>query len=147
VSAAPPPAAPPVTYGRLYILYIRYAAPVEGATNPDPVRMEMSYVDTSGRLRIGLDSWFDNVWSYAFGVDLLQPGEMALASAESYSIPNADTHPNSLFRVTVRPHADGISDLPYRNYDDWKVIGWGSCATLQDVQPAGMKVKCADKTW
>ena len=138
---------PPTNYGRLYVLYVQYAAPVTGATNPDPVRMEMSYVDPTGHLRIGLDSWFDNVWSYAFGVDLLQPGEVGLRAAESYSIPNAPSHPNSLNQVTFRPHADGMADLPYKNHDDWKVIGWGSCQTLRDVQPDTMKVACAPKSW
>ncbi len=147
VLASPLSTAVPSTYGRLYILYIRYADPVEGASNPDPVRMEMSYVDAAGTLRIGLDSWFDNIWSFAFGVDLLQPGEVALRAAQSYAIPNAGDHPNSLYQVTVRPHADGIADLPYRNYDDWKVIGWGSCTTLAGQQPAGVKVACADKSW
>lgn len=137
----------PVTYGRFYILYIENDPPVEGATNPDPVRMEMSYVDATGRLRIGLDSYFDNVWSYAFGTDLLQPGEIALRAAQSYSIPNAGSHPNSLHQVQVRPHADGISNLPYKNYDDWKVIGWGSCAILQAVQTPAMQSICPPKSW
>jgi len=139
--------AEPTTYGRFYIMYIRDEAPVPGATDPDPVKMQFSYVDAGGKLRIGHDTWFDNVWSYGFGIDLLQPGELALRAAQAYAIPNAPNHPNSLFQVQVRPHADGIVNLPYRNYDDWKVIGWGSCVTLRPVQTPAMQVTCRDKNW
>src|SRR6478752_5372126 len=63
-------------------------------------RWAMSYVDTTGTLRIGLGSYFDNVWSYAFGIDLLQPGEVGLRAAVTYSIPNAGSHPDSLYQVS-----------------------------------------------
>ena len=107
----------------------------------------MSYVDTSGTLRIGLGSYFDNVWSYAFGVDLLQPGEIGLRAAVSYSIPNAGSHPDSLYQVSFRPHADGISDLPYSNKNDWPVIAWGACAVLAAQQLSPMKATCASRPW
>jgi len=139
--------AEPTTYGRFYILYVRDVAPVPGAPDPDPVRMAFSYVDAAGQLRIGHDTWFDNVWSYGYGIDLVQPGELALRAAQTYAIPNAPNHPNSLYQVQVRPHADGIVNLPYRNYDDWKVIGWGSCATLRPAQTPAMQVTCRDKNW
>ena len=138
--------AAPFTTGRFYIVYRRPDQSV-AAPNPDAVRMAISYVDTNGKFRIGMDSFFDNVWSFAFGIDLLQPGEIKLRSATSYSIPNAPTHPNSLYMITMRPHADGISNLPYQNYDDWKVIAWGSCVTLNPHQKPAMKVMCAPKTW
>jgi hypothetical protein len=136
-----------LTYGRFYIVYISANPPVEGATNPNPVRMQMSYVDDTGNLRIGFDSFFDNVWSYAFGIDLLQPGEVGLRAAETYSIPNAGSHPDSLNQVSFRPHADGISDLPYSNKDDWPVIAWASCAVLADSQDASMHTSCQPKPW
>jgi hypothetical protein len=139
--------APPSTYGRFYIVYIDANPPVTGATNPNPVRMQMSYVDDIGKLRIGLDSFFDNVWSYAFGIDLLQPGEVGLRAAESYSIPNAGAHPDSLYQVSFRPHADGISNLPYSNKNDWPVIAWASCAVLASAQGASMHVTCPPKPW
>ena len=56
------------TVGRFYIVYLEYNPPVADVTNPNPTRWAMSYVDTSGTLRIGLNSYFDNVWSYAFGI-------------------------------------------------------------------------------
>jgi hypothetical protein len=138
---------PPSTYGRFYIVYINANPPVEGATNPNPVRMQMSYVDNAGKLRIGLDSFFDNVWSYAFGIDLLQPGEVGLRAAEAYSIPNAGAHPDSLYQVSFRPHADGISNLPYSNKNDWPVIAWASCAVLAGSQDASTRVTCPPKPW
>ena len=101
----------------------------------------MSYVDTNGTPRIGLDSFFDNVWAFAYGMDLLQPGETALRSAVSYSLRKA------LNQVYVRPHADGIVNLPYRNFDDWKVLAWGSCTTIHMLQPLQQKITCAPKGW
>jgi len=139
--------APSSTYGRFYIVYINANPPVTGATNPNPVRMQMSYVDDTGRLKIGLDSFFDNVWSYAFGIDLLQPGEVGLRAAETYSIPNAGAHPDSLYQVSFRPHADGISNLPYSNKNDWPVIAWASCSVLAGTQNASMHVACPPKPW
>jgi hypothetical protein len=141
-----PPPAGPITIGRFYIVYMQRDIGV-AISNPDPVRMEMSYVDGFGKYRIGLDAFFDNVWSYAFGIDLLQPGEIALRAVEAYSIPNAGSHPNSLYSVYMRPHADGIPNLSYGNHDDWKVIAWGSCMTLNGVQTPLIKVACAPKTW
>ena len=47
-----------------------------------------------------------------------------------------------MYTVDFRPNADGISDLPYRNYDDWKTIGWGSCAVLAPAQET-QRIQCA----
>jgi hypothetical protein len=130
------------TVGRLYILYIEKNAPVGSVTNPNPVRMAMSYVDNNGTFRIGLaPSYFDNVWSYAFGIDLLQPNEIGLRAAETYSIPK----PEAFQMVTFRPHADGISNLPYTNQNDWPVLGWAACSVLAADQPPAMKTNCALK--
>ena len=68
---------------------------------------------------------------------------MALRAAETYSLKKTEF----LRHVYVRPHADGISNLSYRNYDDWKVIAWGTCSSLIGVQAPGMQVNCAPKTW
>lgn len=133
--------AAPATVGRFYILYIQSNAPFGNVTNPNPVRMAMSYVDNSGTFRIGLVSYFDNVWSYAFGVDLLQPNEVGLRAAETYSIPK----PAAFQMVTFRPHADGISNLPYSNKNDWPVLAWASCAVLAASQPPAMKTNCPTK--
>jgi hypothetical protein len=135
--------AEPATFDRFYILYIRDEPPVPGADDPDPVKMQFSYVDESGRLRIGHDTWFDNVWNYAYGIDVLQSSDLSLRAVQTYAIPK----PEAQFTVRVRPHADGVINLPYRNYDDWKVIAWGSCATLRSVQTPAMQVNCPAQTW
>jgi hypothetical protein len=49
--------------------------------------------------------------------------------------------------VYVRPHADGIVDLPYRNFDDWKALAWGSCDDLSSLQPIQPHIICAPKGW
>jgi hypothetical protein len=133
--------ATPLTIGRFYVLYVAKGN-VPGHPRPDAVRMAMSYVDASGKMRIGLDSLFDNDWSYAFGIDLLQPGEVALRAAETYAITR-----DVFNQVWMRPHADGISDLPYRNYDDWKVLAWGTCSVLAHHQIDPRKTKCAAPGW
>jgi hypothetical protein len=125
----------PTTYGRFYILYLRYVPPAPIYHSPtSPVRMAMSYVDkTTGRLRIGLDSYFDNVWSFAYGMSLLTPSDGTLrAAVTSAVLPNQGTVP--LDEVYFRPHADGISDLVYNNYDDWKTLAHDTCAVLVTYQ-------------
>ena len=60
------------------------------------------------------------------------PARSDLHAAEAYSIPNAGGHPDSLYQVSFRPHADGISNLPYSNKNDWPVIAWGSmCGSVR----------------
>ncbi len=144
---SPGHSAAPSTVGRFYLLYLESNPPAGEATNPNPVRMVMSYVDDSGTFRIGLQSYFDNVWSYAFGIDLLQPGEVGLRAAEAYSIPNGPSHPDSLYMVTFRPHADGISDLEYSNKNDWPVLAWASCSVLAASQPQALRTICPPKPW
>lgn len=131
----------PSTYGRLYVVYTAQGPTFPTEPLPNPVRMMMSYIDSSGTLRIGFDSYFDNEWSFAYGIDLLQPGEIGLRAAETYSIRHV------VNQVWVRPHADGIADLPYRNFDDWKVLAWGSCEVISPLQPIQPHVACAPKGW
>jgi hypothetical protein len=122
------------TANRFYILYLEHQIPT-GSPPPDAVRMAISYVDTAGKYRIGLNAYFDNVWSFAYGTGIVQPSDGALRVVVSSAVPN------SLRRIHFRPHADGVSDLTYRNYDDWKTIGWGSCSTLAATQ-ATSAVQC-----
>jgi hypothetical protein len=132
----------PTTYGRLYILYLQYnaAAPIyHSPTNP--IRMAMSYVDKTGTLRIGLNSYFDNVSQFAYGMSLLTPTDGTLRGAfTSAVLPNKAINPED--KIYFRPHADGISDLVYHNYDDWKTLAHGACAELVQYQ-ADSPVKCA----
>lgn len=130
-----------VNVGRFYLVYPSFRSTEEMQTSKNPVRMAMSYIDDEGVFRIGLVSYFDNYWSYAFGIDLLQPGELGLRAAEVYSIPNA------FGMVKFRPHADGISNLLYKNYNDWPVLAWGSCRVLADSQDPSMQVSCPPKPW
>ncbi len=128
----------PLATGRLYILFLDYQPPPPGYPATNPVRMAMSHVTSDGRLRIGLNSYFDNVWAYAYGMSLVTPSEAALRAAITFSIhkPEAENH------VFFRPHADGMADLPYTDYDDWKTLGWGTCTTVAHVQTTG-RVMCA----
>lgn len=132
------------TIGRLYLIYTYETAASPGDGH---VRMAMTHVDSSGKLMLGLDSPFDNQWSKAFGVDLLQPGEIALRAAESYAINTPDRADNPFQRVFVRPHADGISNLDYRNFNDWKVMSSGLCRSLATAQAPAMLVACAPASW
>lgn len=129
----------PVSVGRFYLAFP--SAESDFGTTPGVVRWAMSYVDNNGKLQIGLYSFFDNVWSFAFGLDFLQPGEIGLRAAEVYAIPNVNS------QLVFRPHADGISDLPYKNYSDWPVLAWGTCRVLADSQPPAIRTECGFRPW
>lgn len=128
----------PLSTGRFYILFLEYQPPPPGYPPTNATRMAMSYVAPDGKLRIGLNSYFDNVWSFIYGASLVTPSEAALRAAITYSIhkPEAENH------VRFRPHADGMADLTYKDYDDWKTLGWASCVTVAKHQTSA-PVKCA----
>lgn len=128
--------------GRLYLLY-----PSFNPSDPQnrPVRMMISYVKTSnvgGTMqqteKIGLNAYFDNVWAYAYGIDLLyEPGvDSNLRAALSHLD----------MSVRVRPKADGIQDFAYTNYNDWEVLRVGLCENLVKEAPQP-RVTCPTKTW
>jgi hypothetical protein len=127
--------------GRLYLAYAR-------ASN-GMYRWMWSYVkvnkDTDGNIvskqaRIGLDSWFDNVWYGGNGLDLLyEPGIDTNLRAVSSFVTGA---------VALRPKADGIQNFTYLNYNDWQVHRVGLCQ--QVVNPGGTvsnPIKCPVKDW
>jgi hypothetical protein len=140
---APPTNAPAIgtglsasmTANRFYIVYLEKQTHSNGTTT-DVMRMMMSYVDTDGSLKIGLNAYFDNVWAFGFGMGFVQPSAAGLRAVFTSAIPN------SMHGVYFRPHADGIADLAYRNYDDWKTLGWASCATLVPTQTSA-PIVCA----
>jgi hypothetical protein len=78
------------------------------------------------------------VWAFVYGMSLVTPSEAALRAAMTSSIhkPAAENH------VFFRPHADGMADLTYKDYDDWKTLGWGSCVTVAKHQTSA-RVNCA----
>jgi hypothetical protein len=135
---APTPGTTLLTTGRLYILFLEYQPPPPGYPPTNATRMAMSYVASDGKLRIGLNSYFDNVWAFVYGMSLVTPSEAALRAAMTSSIhkPAAENH------VFFRPHADGMADLTYKDYDDWKTLGWGSCVTVAKHQTSA-RVNCA----
>ena len=108
----------------------------------NPMRMVISYVDpVTGKLRIGLNSFYDNIWAYAYGMSLLTPSDDgALRAAFTSAIQPNNMPPHD--RVFFRPHADGISDLVYNNYDDWKTLAHDTCTVLRPHQ-AQSPVLCA----
>jgi hypothetical protein len=131
-----------VTVPRLYVLYSELG---QSDTHPvpHPMRMAMSTVGASGALRIGVDAYYDNVWGYAHGIDLLQPGEIALRAAETHVIkPLPGDEWN---QVWFRPHSDGMAGPPYGNHDDWRMLGWGICASLTPHQAP--RAACLPRFW
>lgn len=115
--------------GRLYLAYQR--------ASDGMYRWMWSYVkvtkDASGTViskvgRIGLDTWFDNVWFGGKGLDLLyEPGVDTNLRAVSADLGAGE--------VALRPKADGIQDMSYLNYNDWQVQRLGLCC--QVVNPGG----------
>jgi hypothetical protein len=140
-----PAEASSTTYARLYVLFIREGAPAAGSPHPrNPMIMAMSYVDRqTGQLRIGLVSYYDNEWAYAYSLSLLTPSDGgALRAAFTSAVEDRHTKlPEK--RIFFRPHADGIVDRVYQNRDDWKALAFYTCKVLvahQAVSP----VSCAD---
>lgn len=132
------------TVGRFYVVFSteKYDRHDPAASGQQGVRMALSYTQSDDSLAVGLESAFDNQWSYAFGVDLLQPGEVALRAAETYAL-HQKTQLYPFRQVFVRPHADGINDLDYMNFDDWKLLASGLCRSLANAQSTAIRVSCA----
>ena len=127
--------------GRLYFLYQR--------ANDSMYRWMWSYTkvtkDTAGNVlskqgRIGLDTWFDNVWLGGSGLDFLYEA-------------GVDTNLRSVSAVgtgvvELRPKADGIQNFSYLNYNDWQVHRVGLCR--QVVNPGDTvsnPINCPAKDW
>jgi hypothetical protein len=118
-----------ITANRFYMLYLEPQTPPPNHPTPtNKMRMQMSYVGANGTLQIGLDSYFDNEWAYAYGIGVLQPSVSKFRTVFTSAVPN------SLRGVFFRPNADGISDLTYRNFDDWKTLGRTTCTTVTATQ-------------
>ena len=116
------------------------------------VRMMTSYVRVSENidgtltkdLRVGLYAPFDNVWNYAFGIDLFfEPGvDSNLRALQTLAI----NKPGRWAKVQFRPKADGINDFTMTNYNDWEVMNLSLCKNV--VNPGGLltvpAVNCPD---
>ena len=101
--------------------------------------MSTSYVQVTGsgetaqrNLRVGLVSWYQNVWYRAYGVDLYQePGtDSNLRAAVARG--GADWGG----QVYFRPLSDGIVDYDYTDFDDWRTLAAGLCKGV--VDPGGL---------
>jgi hypothetical protein len=128
-------------FGRLYLLYQQ--------ASDGMYRWMWSYMkvtkDASGNVvskqgRVGLNTWFDNVWSGGKGLDFLyEPG--VDTNLRSVSVEGAG-------EVVLRPKADGIQDFSYLNYNDWQVHRVGLCR--QVVNPGGTvtnPIHCPANDW
>ena len=106
------------------------------------VRMMMSYIRVRENidgtltkdLRVGLYAPFDNVWNYAFGIDLFfEPGvDSNLRALQTLAI----NKPGRWAKVQFRPKADGINDFTMTNYNDWEVMNLSLCKNV--VNPGGL---------
>ena len=104
--------------------------------------MMMSYMkvgeNTDGtftkNLKVGLYAPFDNVWNYAFGIDLFyEPGvDKNLRAIQSLAI----NKPATWAALQFRPKADGINDFVMANYNDWKVMNLSLCKNV--INPGGL---------
>ncbi|HEA19518.1 hypothetical protein LCGC14_0710610 [marine sediment metagenome] len=116
------------------------------------VRMMTSYVNVRENIdgtltkdiRVGLYAPFDNVWNYAFGIDLFfEPGvDSNLRALQTLAINKS----GRWAKVQFRPKADGINDFTMTNYNDWKVMNSSLCKNV--VNPGGLltapAVNCPD---
>ena len=128
------PPGPTSAIGRVHILY----ADREGGA----AKAMMSYVavqSTTRTQRIGLDTYFDNVWRLISGGDLLyEPGvDTNLRAVMSFTTDG----PSEVWFV---PKADGIHDSTYTNRNDWAVMRYSLCRDV--VNPGGLvnnPIRCA----
>jgi hypothetical protein len=84
-------------------------------------------------LKVGLEGPFDNVWLYAFGIDLFfEAGiDSNLRAAQSLAMSGDRWTP-----IQFRPKADGIHDFVMTDYNDWEVLRIGLCKNV--VNPGGL---------
>jgi hypothetical protein len=118
--------------GKLYVLYSPRATRI--------ARWMSSYVDVDGaarRERIGLDTYFDNVWRTTDGADLLYERGVDTNLRAAISLGNSE--------LWFHPKADGIHNSVYTNQNDWLVLRRHLCSDV--VNPDGLvpdPVVCAE---
>ncbi|CAA9295464.1 MAG: hypothetical protein AVDCRST_MAG93-4221 [uncultured Chloroflexia bacterium] len=128
--------------GRFYLMYVKHDSTPNRAYRDleREVRMLQSYTRVTGtpgslirKEVVGLSSPFDNVWFYAFGIDLLyeQGVDTNLRMVDSIAINKS----NVWATIELRPKADGIQDYNYRNANDWETVRLGVCRNV--VNPGG----------
>ncbi len=129
---------------KLYLMYIRHDTTPDRAYREQTreVRMLTSYVKVDKladgqevrTLKVGLEGSFDNVWLYAFGIDLyFEPGvDTNLRSVLSIAINKPDVWAG----IQFRPKADGIADMTMTDNNDWEVLRIGLCKNV--VNPGGL---------
>jgi hypothetical protein len=85
-------------------------------------------------LKVGLTGPFDNVWFYAFGIDLFfEAGvDSNLRSVQSIAIDKSGVWAT----IQFRPKADGINDFRMTDHNDWEVLRIGLCKDV--VNPGGL---------
>ncbi len=129
--------------GKLYLMYIRHDASADSYRGMRrQVRMLTSYVDVDtaadGSLtkttKVGLEGPFDNVWLYAFGIDLLF--EEGVDSNLRAVLSIAINKPEVWAGIQFRPKADGISDMTMVDNNDWEIMRLSLCREV--VNPGGL---------
>lgn len=104
------------TIGHLYLHYV---------TPGGVVRWMSTWTQGVGPTavqRIGLDSPFNNIWAdQRTGVDSMQ-------ESVGSNVRAVIAGPNG--QLTLYPNADGISDFPIANHNDWSVFRTSLCRTL-----------------
>ena len=131
-------------HSKFYLMYIRHDATPDRAYREQQreVRMMTSHVKleklADGQevrtLKVGLEGPFDNVWLYAFGIDLyFEPGiDTNLRAVLSIAINKAEVWAG----IQFRPKADGIADMTMTDHNDWGIMRLGLCKHV--VNPGGL---------
>jgi hypothetical protein len=110
-------------------LYMFYSNIVEAATATQEAknepRMRVSHtLGFGGTTKLGLDSPFDNIWSFSLGLAAMyEPGidqNLRLAYVSGNGA------------LSFRPKADGINDYELKNESDWAVFRVTLCQTLMN---------------
>lgn len=129
--------------GKLYLMYVKHdfnTADYRGMKRQ--VRMLTSFVKvdkaTDGTLtkttKVGLEGPFDNVWLFAFGIDLLF--EEGVDSNLRAVLSVAIDKPEVWAGIQFRPKADGIADMTMVDHNDWEIMRLSLCHEV--VNPGGL---------
>ncbi|CAN5516379.1 hypothetical protein BH23CHL2_BH23CHL2_05540 [soil metagenome] len=130
--------------GKFYLMYIRHDTRTDVGFREmnREVRMLTSYVKVdkladgtlNKTLKVGLEGPFDNIWLYAFGIDLFY--EAGIDSNLKSALSIAIDKPEIWAGIQFRPKSDGIADMMMTDHNDWEIMRIGLCKNV--VNPGGL---------
>ncbi|HTJ46163.1 MAG TPA: hypothetical protein VL463_28860 [Kofleriaceae bacterium] len=112
--------------GRLHIVYM----PGYHPSGQDPARQLTSVAWPASKM--AQSAFYDNEWMDVFGIDLLFDPAFDDDLRAAFAVGgDPDRHGSDYQHLRFDPKADGITDFTYTDYDDWRTMRTGICATIE----------------